>query len=402
MSARARYAAVLHAPHVLRLVLASMLSRLPMGIEGLAVVLYLSQARDSFAVAGLVSGGLAVGAAAGGPLQSRLIDRMGQGGVLLPAAAVNAAAIAALIALTELGAPAGALAAIGVIGGVSTANVSSALRALWPEVLDGRDHLVPTAFALDSVAIELLFTLGPLVTAVVVALVSPAAALLLAAALGLVGTLAFVAQPPSRRWQPHPDAGSHGPLGALRSGGVRTLMLATFPVGWGFGAVEISLPAFAAENGAPELGGVLLATWASASAAGGLLYGARSWGRSLHGTYLRLAMLLPLGFLPALAAPSIPLMALLILPAGMTIAPLLAAGNQLAGQVAPAGAVTEAYTWPITSLIAGFAAGAAVGGVLIEAVDWRAAILSAFAAASIGAALALARRRTLAAALAPA
>ena len=84
-----------------------MLARLPVGIEGLAVVLYISQARGSFAVAGLVSGGFALGAAIGAPLQSRLIDRMGQRAVLVPAALGNAAAVGALIALTELGAPAG-------------------------------------------------------------------------------------------------------------------------------------------------------------------------------------------------------------------------------------------------------------------------------------------------------
>ena len=174
------------------------------------------------------------------------------------------------------------------------------------------------------------------------------------------------------------------------------------PVGFGFGTIEIMLPAFARDHGAPELAGVLLATWALASATGGLLYGARSWG-SLHRTYLRLACLLPLGFLPAAGRArhrrSWPL---LILPAGLGIAPLLAAGNQLAGQVAPPGAMTEAYTWPITALIAGFAAGAAVGGVLIEAFDWRAPLLAGALAAATGAALALARRRTLAAALAPA
>ena len=129
MSGRERYAAVLRVPHVLPLVLASMLARLPTGIEGLAVVLYISQARGSFATAGLVSGGFALGAAAGGPLQSRLIDHMGQRAVLVPAALGNAAAVGALIALTELGAPAGVLAAIGVLGGVSTANISSAIRA---------------------------------------------------------------------------------------------------------------------------------------------------------------------------------------------------------------------------------------------------------------------------------
>jgi len=400
MSGRERYAAVLGVPHVLPLVLASMLARLPTGIEGLAVVLYISQARGSFAAAGLVSGGFALGAAAGGPLQSRLIDHLGQRAVLVPAALGNAAAVGALIALTEFGAPAGVLAAIGVLGGVSTANISSAIRALWPEVLDGLDHLVPTAFALDSVAMELLFTLGPLITAVVVALVSPAAALVLATVIGVVGTLAFVAQPPSRHWRPHPDAGSHGVLGALESRGVRTLMLVTLPAGFGFGATEVSLPAFAGEHGSAALGGVLLAAWAAGSAAGGLFYGSRSWG-SLQRTYLILAALLPLGFLPAHAAPSVAAMAVLILPAGMAIAPLIAAANQLAGQVAPPGAVTEAYTWPITALIAGFSAGAAVGGALIEAADWHASMLAAFVAAIVGAVLAFARRRTLAASLAP-
>ena len=151
-------------------------------------------------------------------------------------------------------------------------------------------------------------------------------------------------QPPSRDWRPHAEAGSHGALGALRSGGVRTLMLATLPIGFCFGAVEISLPAFAKQYGAPEWAGVLLSIWALASAVGGLAYGARNWRLPLDAVYLRLAALLPLGFLPALAAPSVAAMALLILPAGLLIAPLGAAGNQLIGQVAPAGAVTEAYT----------------------------------------------------------
>ena len=321
--------------------------------------------------------------------------------MLLPVTLGHAAAVAGLIGLTEIGAPAAALAVLGLATGLTESNVGSVMRTLWPELLADREDLVPAAFALDSVAVELLFTLGPLITAIVVALVSPAAALVLAAALGLAGTLAFIGRPPSRRWRPHPDAGTHGLLGALRSGGVQTLAIATVPVGFGFGTIEIMLPAFARDHGAPEMAGVLLATWALASATGGLLYGARHWV-SIPRTYVALACLLPLGFLPPLAAPSIPLMAVLILPAGLGIAPLIASGNQLAGRVAPAGAVTEAYTWPVTALIAGFAAGAAVGGVLIEAFGWRAPLLAGALAAATGAALAVARRRTLTAALAPA
>ena len=91
-------------------------------------------------------------------------------------------------------------------------------------------------------------------------------------------------------------------------------------------------------------------------------------------------------------------MALLIVPAGLLIAPLGAAGNQLVGQVAPAGAVTEAYTWPVTAMIAGFALGTAVGGALVEGIDWRACFVAAALAGALGAWVAFAGRRTLSAA----
>src|SRR5215207_9432209 len=79
MSGSARYAAILRLPHVAPLLAASMLARLPFGLYALAVVLYLAEARGSYAVAGLVDGGFGLGAAVGVPTQSRLIDRFGSG-----------------------------------------------------------------------------------------------------------------------------------------------------------------------------------------------------------------------------------------------------------------------------------------------------------------------------------
>ena len=124
MSGRARYAAILRAPHVAPLLFASMLARLPYGLYALAAILYLAEARDSYAVAGLVDGAFAIGAAVGVPLQSRLIDRLGQRRVLLPAALLDALATGLLIALTEADAPTVALVACGLIGGVTVPNLS--------------------------------------------------------------------------------------------------------------------------------------------------------------------------------------------------------------------------------------------------------------------------------------
>jgi len=274
-------------------------------------------------------------------------------------------------------------------------NIGTALRTLWPELLRRREELLPTAFALDSVAVELLFTVGPLIAALIIAVASPVAALVASAACSVVGTLLFIARPPSRDWRPHADSGSHGALGALRSAGVRTIVISSVPVGFCFGAIEISLPSFAEQHGTRELAGVLLATWSVGSVVGGLAYGARAWRSSLGSNYLWLSLLLPLGYLPALFAPSIAAMALLILPAGLLIAPLGAAGNQLIDRVAPAGAATEAYAWPITAILVGFAGGTAVGGVLVEAFDWRSCFLAAAATAAVGGAVVLRFRGTL-------
>jgi hypothetical protein len=286
--------------------------------------------------------------------------------------------------------------ACGLIGGVAVPSVGGALRALWPELLRLRQDLLPTAFALDSVALELLFTTGPLLAAVIVAVASPVTGLVLSAVCTVVGTAAFVTRRPSRAWRPEAEAGSHGALGALRSSGVRTVAFAALPVGFCFGAVEISLPAFADEHGVPELAGVLLATWSIASAIGGLAYGARTWRHPLGSIYLWFSVLLPLGFLPALLASSVPAMALLIVPAGLLIAPQAAACNQLIGKLAPPGAVTEAYAWPVTATLIGFAPGTALGGLLVEQVGWHACFGAAALTAAIGAAVVYGYRRTLA------
>ena len=55
MSARARYARILRTPHVRPLVIAAMVARLPIGMDSLAIVLFLRQRTGSYAVAGVVA-----------------------------------------------------------------------------------------------------------------------------------------------------------------------------------------------------------------------------------------------------------------------------------------------------------------------------------------------------------
>ena len=267
---------------------------------------------------------------------------------------------------------------------------------MWPSLLRERQELIPPAYALDSVLIELIFILGPLLTAAIAALMSPAAALIVSAASVMIGTIAFTAQAPSRAVRPDPEAtAAAGRFGALSSPGVRSLVLTSLPAGIGIGICEVTLPAFSDAEGSRELAGVLLAVWSLGSAAGGLAFGAWPQRPPLQRVHLAVTALLPLALLPLAAATSVPVMALLVLPAGMFIAPLLATRNELIGWVAPPGARTEAYTWPVTAFVGGIAIGSAMAGGIVEASSWRLAFLVAAGAAAIGTAVAFARRATL-------
>jgi MFS family permease len=98
---------------------------------------------------------------------------------------------------------------------------------------------------------------------------------------------------------------------------------------------------------------------------------------------------------PLIVAPSIPVMVVLAPIAGLTLAPLLAAQNQILGDVAPPGALTEAFAWPITAIAIGAAAGSAVAGAIVQSSGWRPGFVVAAGAAALVGAVAVARRRTV-------
>jgi MFS family permease len=378
------------------LVASTWVARFPIGINALALILYLREQTGSYAVAGIVAGGLAAGSGVGAPVQGRLVDRFGQRRVLVPLAFVHALALGSIVAFTELGAPTAVLLACSFAAGFAIPPTSAVLRSMWPDLLRERPDLMAAAYALDSVTTELIFIAGPLLTALIAAAMSPAAALIISAVSVMLGTIAFTAQAPSRAIRPDPEAhAAAGRLGALASPGVRSLVLTSLPAGIGIGICEVTLPAFSDAEGSRELAGVLLAMWSIGSAAGGLAFGAWHRRPALQRVHLAVTALLPLALLPLAAATSVPMMALLVLPAGMFIAPLLATRNELIGWVAPPGAKTEAYTWPVTAFVGGISIGSAMAGGIVEASSWRLAFLVAAGAAAVGAVVAFSRRATL-------
>jgi MFS family permease len=397
VSAVDRYARVLRAPDVARLLGAAVLARMPIGIDSLAMVLFVRAETGSFAIAGLVAGAFGIGSGVMSPIQGRLIDRYGHARVMLPLAGLHAAALGALVALGLAGAPGAALVACGLAAGASIPPVGSVVRPLLPRLLGDEQNLLPTAYAVDGIAIEMVFITGPLLTAVIVSVASPAAALLVACGFVVVGTLVLVTAPASRAWQP--TAGDHERhlLGALASPGVRTIVAATAPIGFALGATEVTMTAFATDHGSRAAAGLLLALWAVGSGLGGLTYGAREHGSPPGPRWVRIAAVFPLCSVPLLGAPSIAVMTVLAVIAGLCLAPYMAAANQLVGDVAPPGAVTEAFAWPITAIAIGAATGSAAAGAIAQSVGWREGFVAVVAGGLVAATVAITGRRTVAA-----
>jgi MFS family permease len=389
------YGALIRTPRVARVYAAMVVARMSLGIDGIALVLFLRHEGKSFGVAGAAAGAMALGSALGAPVAARLIDRLGPR-ILVAMAIAHSAGLGLVIGLGVSGAPVALLVPLTFLTGAALPPISSVLRAAYSTLLAGEPGLISSAFALDAVITEFIFIAGPLLTAALVWLVTAAAALIVSAVLCVAGAVWFVAELPrevaDRRIARDPDDGF---AGALRSPGLRTIVIAMLPVGFAFGAIEVTLPAFADAQGNRGLAGILIAIWSLGSAVGGVLYGARPHALPLKTVHLASAIFVPIGMASLALAGSPLAMGVLVILAGLPIAPLIATRNELAGIVALPGSETEAYTWPLTALVSGVAVGAAAAGALADGPGWRAAVLAAVLMSALGALVSVSRRGTL-------
>ena len=392
-SERVSVGSLLRVPGFTRLFLASMAGRLPASALGLVLILHMRALTGSFAAGGAVAGAYALANGLTGPLLGRLVDRRGQGVVLVPAALVSTAAITA-IALLPQGVAVAPAVGLAVLAVGAFPPLGPCRRTLWPGMLGDDAGRMHAAFSLEAAALEATYIVGPVVIAGAIGAWSTAAAMLSCAALLVGGVLAFCAHAASRAWRPAGAGGARG-AGALRSRGVRTLMLVFALLGATFGSVEIAVPVAAEAAGHPGTAGLLLGVWGLGSLLGGL---AAARAGAAQDPVRRLTLLLALlaagHMLLTIPLGPLPLAALLLL-AGLALSPAIAATSAMVESLAPAGTLTEAYTWLSTGIASGLAAGAALSGALAQSHGAGAAFAAAGAACAAGALAGAVRRGTL-------
>ncbi|WP_030839239.1 MFS transporter [Streptomyces hygroscopicus] len=377
----AGYGELLRTRHAARLLVGTLLGRLPNATAALAVLLFARAEGGSYALAGALSAVYGAANAVGQPLLGRAVDRFGQPRVMLPAAVASALGMV-LFAVVGLDPLPVAYAAM-LIAGLFTPPLEGGLRALWPSVLRHEDQ-VHAAYALDAVAQEVMFSVGPLLVTLVVAVWSEAAALLVINAVGVAGALSVVVSPPSRRWRSAPRE-AHW-LGALRSPGLLVLLGSFFFIGLALGAIAVASVAYADEHGGGMVSSALLSALGAGALAGGIVYGARSRPGAPERRLRLLVAALALGYLPLVLVPGVALMTVLAGVAGVFLAPALACAFVVVDRHAPSGTVTEAFSWLVTTFVVGNAVGTAVAGPAVQ----LGGAVSGFAVPAAGGAAALA------------
>nr|WP_225954511.1 MFS transporter [Kibdelosporangium phytohabitans] len=326
----------------------------------------------SYAIAGVIGAALLIGNGVAGPVRGRAVDRRGPVGLLLVTGICYGVGMMVL-AFVPVWLPGSwwpLMAAGAFVVGLSNPPVIPVSRAVWPRMLSGA--ALNSVYTVDATLTELMFAVGPLLAAGLVAVVNPELSLVISGALAMFGAAAFAralakagqAEPVRTSDQATPRRG--GLFGV--PGVVASLVLSFFLVA-ALLMIDMTIVAWARDVNLPILAGVLAAVWAVGSGIGGLIAGGLTGKprltRRVVLNLIGVAALVPV--LPPVFEPASPwLLGLVLLLGGAAIAPAAAAANAILGELAPAERRTEAYGWLSTASTTGFAVALPTSGLLLD------------------------------------
>jgi MFS family permease len=408
----ALYKELLAVRPIRRLLTVGMIARIPHSAAGVLLTLHIVLTLgEGYAAAGAAAAVMTIGIAVGAPWRGRRVVTVGLRKALIPSV-VSETVIWSVVPHVSYE----WLLALVFVGGLLTLPIFSVVRQSLGVLASGEQRR--TAFALDAIATELVFMLGPAAGAIV------ATAGYSVAGLTVVGVCTSVAglflmwfNPPTRSAVPDAEyetdqqegaevavvaaapahlqeaAAELAPVaaGELRRSGLRhrvahnfawltAAVAAVFAVAAGAGMVlsgtDVGIVAALETGGHQAEIGLVFVFWCAASVVGGLLYGAMH--RPVSPIILLLgmaALTIPMGF----ARDTLTLCLLSLLP-GLLCAPVLSSASEKVAELVEEGRRGEAMGWYGSALTAGVALGAPLAGVFIDGIGPSAGFVSVGAA----------------------
>lgn len=399
----------------------SVVSRLPVYLMSLAIVLTVREQGGSYAQAGLVAALYTLGMALGGPLIARHLDRRGRAAVLTATAVAYPVALAVLVWFTHPGGWAQPAAA--VVAGAVLPPANACMRSLWAR-LPLREEERETAYLWEALLTEVLVIGAPLMLAALMLVGSAGLALTTVAVVGGLGTLGLArtrlpagteAAEGSGGADAADDSGGSGDqsaegsagaavaarqgprhlLGPLREPALLALTgvmaLSAVPIG----LLTLAIPAFVDRHGAPGGAGLVYACWGVGSALGALWLGRAQSRVAPQVRFPRLLLAYALGTGLTLLAGSQVGLALALAVGSAPIALVSASEMTLVSAIADGRSLAEAFTWASLATVLGDALGQQAGGLLMDPLGPRAVFAVATGTALAAAGLAFACRGLL-------
>lgn len=364
-------------------VIAGWFGRLSRSTTSISTVLLVSELRGSYALAGAVSASLVAGIAVSGPLWSRAIDSRSQTRVVPVSIAASVLAASAFALAVVFGAPSWTWFVGAFLVGGSSLDYGTLARARWSALLDSpmQRH---TSLALESVADESVFVIGPPLVTFLATIAGPLTGFATGVGITVAGGIALALQPGTA-----PPVVARGIVRPKRVGILPGGVLGVLPlyvgVGLLFASVDVTAVSVSRAAERPSMAGVIVACFAVGSAAAAFLFGPIS-ARWAPGRRLLIAVLAFAAVVPTLLlVHDIVVLAGVILLAGLVTSPVLISAISYIQTHTERHRLTEALTWPSIGISVGLTAGASLAGLAIDSsTAWGGYIVAALAAVVVG------------------
>lgn len=399
-----RYGQILRQPAISGLLILGMVARLPHSALSMLLLLHLVlNLNQTWTSAGLVVALMTVGIAIGAPWRGNRVDAWGLRRALIPSIILEVA-----IWATVPHVPLVWIYPLAFVGGLFALPVFSVVRTALGVLATGEQRR--SAFALDAMATELVFIVGPASAGIIATQLDTALGLTAVGILGSLGGIGlFILNPPTRSDDPkavaaqanvHEErlgaeaslvaaapAGVHEVEGELILAGAKSArarlaqrgqkmksnftwmsasVLAVFIVAGGAGALltgtEVGIVAALEQQENPGDLGIVFAFWCGFSLIGGLAYG------MLDRRISPLILLLGMAILtiPMYFAQDTWSLAILSALPGLLVAPTLSAASEWLTDLVAEHRRGEAMGWYGSAMTAGTSLGSPVTGAMVD------------------------------------
>jgi MFS family permease len=381
--------------------LAGVLTRMPMSMTALSIVLLIYGVTGSYGTAGSLVATYGVTIAIVAPRWSRRADRIGQTRVIRSALIFHVTGLLAIVTLVSIKSPSIFWYFATLLAAVFAVQTGSFVRRRWHFLLANQINdpikeraLINTAWSFESLMDEVIYIVGPIVATVLCTQVAPSAGLLAAIGFVLFGSLFLLTQKMSEPIVNSTEEINEKPKVSMwRNSTAINIAVLNLMLGMYFGAVEISTVAFCTERGAKSISGVLLALWAASSGISAIINGVFATKISAKRIFLIGYVVLMLSAPLLLLPNSVFQMGMALFCCGFAISPVLISAPQITAAAFNEDQMTEAISFISVGFPIGMSVGAMVTGHFIDLEGVDAALILPFLFMGIGVAFMLIRVR---------